>query len=355
MKSKLLSTNSTTKASLFGNMVQKTFYILLLGIWGCNNVPNDEIVITKFPETVDLTSSIISTDPVLLYPESMFIFENQLFVFQSKKDTLFDVFRLSDFKHTNKMGTKGGGPNEFIKPMGKTIQLTDRGFSILDYPFVKMIEVKDNGKLETIETIKAFKTLPVNGFSRINDSLFCSYAFCATGKTGDYEYQMVNRYTKSEKLFSPYPNLSDVSYEGDQRCQIYVKSRAVHPDGRFFVSFYSYFKFFRIYYYTGEIYKEVRVKVAPYESSNLDDWEKRMFYYTNPCATDKYIYVMCYNSNSGDSYPEIQVWDWNGNPIIVYHLDKQIFSYTISETDKKLYATTLENEDKIYIYNLKHL
>jgi hypothetical protein len=341
-------------------MMKKILVGLLLLLCACNtkDVRKEMVVVTDFPKKAELSVSVIKTEPIILYPEQMFITGNQLFVFQSKKDTLFDVFRLPDCMYMYSVGTKGQGPNEFLRPNSGTIQpVNDNEFTVLDYHAVKRVAVKENGTLETVESFTPFKVFPINGYAMINDSLFCSYAFCAMGKTGDFdfEYNMVNRYTKIEKMFSPYPKLTAKNYEGDEKCQIYHKSRIVHPKGHLFASFYFYFKHFRIYNYKGEIIKEISVKTEPYNSDNLEDFEKRKFYFIKPFATDHYIYVMCKHSNAGSHQQELQVWDWDGNPVIQYFLNGDFSTYAISEKYRKLYATNTTNEDEIYTYDLVHL
>lgn len=68
-------------------------------------------------------------------------------VFQSKKDSLFDVFALPNCNYLFSTGRKGQGPDEFIFPIGKTIQTNDSGFTILDANFIKFVSCQSNGAL----------------------------------------------------------------------------------------------------------------------------------------------------------------------------------------------------------------
>jgi hypothetical protein len=293
------------------------------------------------------------TAPVILAPSGIFIMNDRIWVIQIQKDTLFDVFDLHDCSYLYSTGTKGAGPDEFIFPMAQTIQVDRDEFTIFDNIMLKTIEASPNGHIHVKKREKIFSTFPVNGFMKINDSLFCAFADCATGMTGDFEFEFKLKNIRSgeETKFGKYPDLTTRKYQGDQKCQIYYKHSISNSSQGKFATFYSFFKFFRIYSINGESEKEIHVNIEPYGADNLDDWEKRNIYYERPVATSRYIYAKC-DTN------EIQVWDWDGNPIIQYFLEHEFHSFAVSEKTGKLYAIAYsieeENIDKIYVYDVVH-
>jgi hypothetical protein len=328
---------------------------LLIGLpvflFACNlNVSETNMVITEFPEKKEIKTSVIQTEPVILAPDEMFIMNDRIWIFQNKKDTLFDVFDLPDCNYLFSTGMKGQGPNEFIFPTGKTIQADKEGFTILDMNVMKTVTLQTDNSLHTVKSGKIFDQFPVNGFIKLNDSLFCAFADCATGTAGSYEYQLKNLSKEGEIKFSEYPDLTGKKFEGDERCQIYYKYLVANPSERRFAAFYSFFKFFRIYSYEGKLEREIQVKTLPFQSGDVENWEERKLYYGRPFATERYIYALC-------SANEMQVWDWNGNPIIQYDLDKDFFAFAVSEKYKKVYLVCAEetDSDKIYALDLSHL
>jgi hypothetical protein len=313
---------------------KKLFICLAILLSACNfPISQKDIVITEFPIKKEIKASVIQTAPEILAPEQLFILNNQIWIFQGKKDLLFDVFNLHNYSYLYSTGRKGQGPDEFIFPMGGTIQVATNNFTIFDNFVMKTIEVLPDSSLHTLKSEKIFDLFPVNGFTKLNDSLFCAFADCATGTTGIYEYRLKNSASKKEIKFSNYPNLTEKKYEGDQRCQIYYKYLVANPSQGKFAAFYAYFKFFRIYNISGELEKEIHVNIYPYQTDNVEDWEKRNFYYGKAFATEKYIYASC-------SANEIQVWDWEGTPIIQYYLDREFFTFTIYDEQKKLYTVS---------------
>ncbi|GHT23648.1 hypothetical protein FACS189430_07250 [Bacteroidia bacterium] len=215
---------------------------------------------------------------------------------------------------------------------------------------MKTVEILPNRSLHTIKSEKIFDQFPVNGFVKLNDSLFCAFADCATGTTGIYEYKLKNSASKEEIKFSNYPDLTAKKYEGDERCQIYYKYLVANPSQGKFAAFYTFFKFFRIYDINGKLEKDIHVNIPPYQTDNVEDWEKREIYYGKAFATEKYIYAPC-------SATEIQVWDWDGKPVIQYYLDNPFFTFAISEEQQKLYTVSAneENLDKFFVYDLTYL
>jgi hypothetical protein len=322
----------------------------------CNKtVPSKDVTVTEFPVTKELKATVMQTAPVILAPNGIFIINSQIWIIQTKKDTLFDVFNLHDAKYLYSTGIKGGGPEDFIFPQAQTIQVEDDKFTILDHSILKTMEVQPSGSLHTVKRERIFDMVTLNGFLKINDSLFCTFADCATGAEGDFEFEFMLKNISSgkEMKFSEYPDLSVQKFQGDQKCQIYYKYPVANSSKGIFATFYGYFKFFRLYSINNgvfELEKEVHVNIEPYNTDNIDNWEKRNIYYSQPVATDKYIYAPC-------SENEIQVWDWEGNPVIQYFIDIEFSTFTISEKLNKLYAVQYSDDDesidKIYVYDLE--
>lgn len=343
-------TNKNTNISMM-NLKKICIASLMALLLACaSNISEKEVIVTAFPIKKDVKTSTIQTAPVILAPDEMFITDDRLWIFQQKKDTVFDVFSLPDCSYLYAIGNKGPGPNDFIFPIGKTIQAEENGFTIIDVFLMKTVMLKSDSILQTVKSEKIFEQIPINGFTKLNDSLFCAFADCATGTSSDYEYRLMRLPDREEIKFGAYPLLYKTKFEGEERCQIYHKYLAANPSGSKFAAFYSFFKFFRIYSYKGELEKEFHVKIPPYQSDNVENWEERETYYGRPVASDNYIYAPC-SSN------EIQVWDWNGNPIIQYVLDKMFFAFAVSEKYKKIYMVSAEEADvnKIYVFDLVHL
>lgn len=172
------------------------------------------------------------------------------------------------------------------------------------------------------------------------------------GMNSEAEYLLSDSHSKPKEL-APYP---DWDKTGSQEEPIfkYVKNSVLNNDHTRFISFYGYFKRFRILDTDGDIIKNVVVKTPPYEEAIKEEMQNRTIYYHIPPHTNgKYIYVMCKNSTRAeDRIQELQVWNWEGEPIARYDMDRKLTLFTISEKEKKLYAVDGDTEDAIYVYDL---
>lgn len=340
-------------------MQQKKLLILLwlvvvASFSACKTDDNKKTsIIEDFPEEMQPTITVNLTDPVLLAPENMFIMNNQIWVIQRRKDTLFYVFELPDCNYLYSTGTMGQGPNDFIFPIGSTIHATNEGFTILDANIFKSVKPQPDGTLNVTHSVKTFDEMNINGFVKLNDSLYSSFTGCAGSGNSNYEYKIKNIQTKDIFEFSDYPSLSEKEYEGQERCQIYYKHLTANQKQKKLAAFYSFFKYFRIFNYEGDLEREVFVKTPPYESDNLEDYTKRNVYYGPIVSTDQYIYAACL----GKEGKEIQVWDWDGNPIISYSITQSFLTFTVNEKTNKVYLISAreEDENKIFSFNLSYI
>lgn len=329
------------------------FFIFLLIFTACHSNVSDRIVVDEFPLNQVIVPTVMLTDSVILAPDAMFLMNNQLWIFQRKKNVFFDVFDISDYSHLYSVGMKGQGPNDFIFPLGTTIQAENNFFTILDGNILKTVVCPSNREFRIIKSQKTFEQFPVNGFIKLNDSLCCSFADCATNTIGNYEYQMLDMYNGRNYKFSDYPEfLSKKKFDQETRCQVFSKYIVSNPVKKKFASFYNYYKFIRFYSYDRILEKEITINISPFQIDDVENWKERFTFYGKPISTNKYIYVSCY-ANKG----EIQVWDWDGNPIICYCLDRTYSTFTVSEEQNKIYLTSLAENDlnKIYVFEMTHL
>lgn len=141
-----------------------------------------------------------------------------------------------------------------------------------------------------------------------------------------------------------------------QRFMTYIKDCVVHPEGGKFAAFYSRFKRFRMFDDAGHLLRDVDVRIEPFSTDIAEDYKEQWVYYTGtPQLVGDCIYVICVNKKGNDSKPyrsELQVWDWEGEPVACYELDTPVSYFSISPTHQKLYVYNHETEDELYVYDL---
>jgi len=87
------------------------------------------------------------------------------------------------------------------------------------------------------------------------------------------------------------------------------------------------------------------------------------FGFTSLFLTDNYIYTL-FSGMTFDEYREksrmglsedknyLRVYDYKGNLIKVYDTDEDMISIYVDESANKIYATVINNENSIYVYEM---
>jgi hypothetical protein len=331
------------------------FFICFL--FSCKKEKQDVLIITKFPVQENLVASVINIPPINLAPDNIFITDNYLVMASIRKDTIFDFFLLPNCNYQFSAGIKGGGPDDFSTMIDLFyFAPTIKGFNVFFTEKGIYREVEIDKRSKNIYTVNnkrlKFEQLPVQGFHPLgNDRIVYMSGFEKKS-----EFSIFDSKTNKTIFLSPYPKWTGRELEND-RMFTYVKGIVPKPDGEMFAAFYVYFKRWRIYNNEGMLIRDISVKIPPF-SSNLLDIDERYVYYGRIFATNNYLYALCKNKKRNESLPEdnteLQVWDWDGNPVALYNLDKYLFCFTIDEKENVLYGVNRdeENEDKIFKYRL---
>lgn len=165
------------------------------------------------------------------------------------------------------------------------------------------------------------------------------------------------------KYYFKYPidSQSNHIYDSDRiKSSIYQGQIKVKPDNSKFV-YFSMLNHFEIIaidtinHILDNIYTRIPANLPKYsiyidgQSGTLQ--RNTPFYFGYAITTDKYIFVL---NKEGKSYLEdgfnkdysnlLEIYDWNGNLLNSYRLDKQILSMALSSSGKYLYAVSKNEE-----------
>lgn len=329
-----------------------TIFSLLL--FGLNTKLNSQKI--NFPIERSITPNIVEVPPVI-YAQTpgVVLSGNYLVVMRSFSNPLYSVFEVPDCKYLGDFGNLGRGPKEFEIPDARTATETERGFKIFDaikgLLYVDITNFSINKKFTVNQLKLPGELIILNDPIQLNDSLIYGLPYVG----------------KSEKLFVKYNiKSSEVSYFGEYPSFYPKKNREqywgllwrhsiVKPDKTKFAIFFDHFKMFRLYNSSETLEKEVIMEIP----DNLFNPKRKsgnlMIYYSVVKATDEYIYALCMNEHLDElvnSNPTIEIWDWNGNPIAKLYMKNSIFSFDVTNDNKKLYCIDRQITDKIFIYNL---
>lgn len=288
----------------------------------------------------------------------MLIFRNAEF----QRANYYLAYSLPDFKLIKKFGIWGVGPDEFEQPE-LTISANDdsRIGYIYDWANGNYYELCNDFTIKRIDAFKdlAYRTLDVSFF---NDST----AFYLNG--GEEKGRTMYKYTKSKgfpgeaihNLALDPPGVTFFyAYDGSYGYNV-PKNRLVYA--------YKFFREIHIMDMNGKLLRTLKGKDGNRQREDgykawMDNFETP-YYYEYCYTTNKSIYLVYNNGHTlGDFVNKkvkgesiIEQYDWNGNPIQRFVLDKTCQKhFLIDEKEQKIYINVYQEDDPLYIYDVKGL
>jgi len=315
------------------------------------------LIVKSFPLNIELKGSTIKTTVNILNPKGIGISGDKVLIYDNVQKDLFKVFKLPNLEHIYSWGNMGRGPDEFTFIDDNYIRCFDNELELVDHGTLKRFVVNSNCLV--IKSTVELPTLqnPINNMQKINDSFYI-----ANNIFEDVEYEHILIDVKSNRItnkFGKYPDDGLNIKKGIDNYQIYYKSNISNPDREKFIVFYMYFNKIKIYNGHGNIEKIIILEDKEIDKYKIEHRDDNPLYFGIPYATENYFYVLRLNQteneivgNIDNFKPELLIWDWDGNPIANFKLDKPIIRFAVSEKHKKLYATSVMEEDEIYTFDL---
>lgn len=327
--------------------------LLVFVVMSCSGKKNVVYNVTKFPDIQEPIWDTHTFSNSMLLPSALFTTQKHLVVYKQKENYLFDIFNLEPLEYLYSAGTIGTGPDDFGLLDARSFIPRKNEFSVLEAGshVLKQIEITD--KIKIVSTEKIFEQHSAsNGFYPLANNKYVMY-----GNIEDpNEYYIFNKKNKKMIAFGEYPQWTK-NFKPFERFLLGIKNCVTHPDGKLFAAFYGRMKHIRFYNDEGVLLHDISVNISPFINNiSSQNPEELATFYLSPQATSKYIYVLCSNrlsrKESTTPIQELQVWSWDGTPVISYKLNKPVSLIAISETHQKIYAIDQENENQIYTHTL---
>lgn len=338
----------------------KRIYIILLVVLELLTACKEKATNTKltFPEETILSKSEYHIDDDQLGKiDGIQSNDSSLIVFDAHSGKSYTLFDLMTGKYIGRFGEIGQGPGEI--PLGCIGQLNNNTYTahLLSAGFIAQYRMDSlrtniNSKPKTSTKIQfQFGDVYLSKAIPLNDSTFMG----AGVYNGKYQYVLFNNknqildystevYNTYDQNFNRYHKM--ISSEGTLR-----KSPSKN---RFVYSLYysDNLDIFEIADNKINIIKLIRER-----NPLLEPKQNGTFVTANPnldcpigyidiAVGDSNIYALHSNQKATSQYSSdiIRVFDWDGNPVKVYKLDKQAYFISINEKLNKLYAA-IKNEE----------
>ena len=288
----------------------------------------------------------------------MYATDDYLVIFPSStRGNAFRYFNLDDLHLVLEGGNFGEGPDSLNISFFYNYIHPGEGnhFTLIDDRSFKRIDMEGGQvKITKTETIQTPMNMPANNYSKIDDNVYC---ISNIDITRSYEFILFDKEGENSTWISPYPKWANIKKE-ELPLITYISAVVPNPALKRFMVFYAKFRRVRMFDSKGNLLKDISVefpfKFPPYEETDIElarinqKTPPIMLSYSIPYADDKYIYVICYNAKTSDTNKstELQIWNWNAEPVAVLNLDKGLRQFTISKEKRRLYATDPLNADE---------
>lgn len=291
----------------------------------------------SIPNEIEVVADSILIDHNIYASNRMFIVGNKVVVYERNAERVFSVFELPSFKFLYDFGEKGHGPNELLS-IENSFHEQNNGFRLFEIETNKVRDVALNDRNASLDSSYALKVNKIGlnrfVFLRDKENVYLSddekYEYCLLQKDG------------KEKYFGNYPENLLPEKDGEPKFFIYNKHTAGKPDGRMFVAFYAYIRMCRIFDNAGNMLHENLLELP----EKTEEEHKTIEYPEPPYVTNENIYII----HKTNGYDELEIWNWEGKLLALYHLDKRLKTITVA--DNTLYGFSQDNPCVVYKYNL---
>jgi len=313
----------------------------------------------SFGDIIELKGMSVPVNEIFRVSETQMLVKDSLLIVKNRyMDDHFMVYSLPDFRFLHSLGRAGRGPEEFQFPKLIKSHNNDVLFYIFELTQNKIYYV--NIDFEINPLISSLPNDSGSMFSskqieKISDSTFIFVESTPKGKE-IFDLKFMDNGSYVSEIY----NLSFI--DNIRNWAVYTGDFGVNPKTTRMVYAYKYFK--RLKFIDTEsmesrtiIFKEYENKLPDF-SDILGPHNKT--HYWGLSAQEKHVYLLysgrtpidVLNENRKSSgYIYVEQFDWNGNPIRKFKLDRWGY-FCINEDEDTIFLMSNVDEHPFYVYKL---
>lgn len=347
-----------------------TIFLCFIVSISCKNsrVYKNQIKYVKNIETINLEGQSINIKNIF-EPNSIVIKDSFLIILDSKSEYCFHIFNANTFKPVAQFGRKGRGPDEFMDPViinevvntyspERYISVFDRVRRRLSYIYLSELlgtfDYKIKSELLPTEMLKVSNII----FKNDSTALYIPHEEGNPGRFSIYNF-------KNESLvYTPYlPTLGFKVHQNNLYPIYATSSFCTNKSKNKFVAIPALLGELDFYTLSGK-YIHTTVIERRQEIRNAKNAELLFnipgvyYYFSNLVSVDDQIYALIlrkeYPEFSSVSNSNIYVFDWDGNPLVCFSLDREISHMAYDPNSKSFIAYSPKDVDLPFIkYDVK--
>lgn len=303
---------------------------------------DSHVQVTVFPETKQLLAEKVFVEEIFAADFVEKAGDN--FVISSTKtDTTLFLYATPTLKFKSATGLKGEGPNE-VKMFPMFCHTLDEDFLyIRGYePYsIRKIKLQEDGSFSFVGMYH-LDGGEYNFMNVIKDSLLVYY---------EGNHLTVTKYDLKNKV-----KLGEIKKETDSHNESYYYSNRglISANDSFVVYPYIYKKQIDIYR-VDDFNLVKRISDGnKYPAPSIRDAKNITYHYFNVYAGSKYFYALYMGHKADENFSDrtLEVYDYDGNPIVKYTFDIIPHYFAVDEKEGYIYATNSNYEDYLLRYKL---
>lgn len=315
---------------------------------GCQKTPNKRICLDSI-ELLQATFDVHNIDSMkILNPRNIFYFNNYVILMEHNNEPIFSFWSPDSLTYKFSDGYKGSGPNELIDPYTDYFTKSDSSFYILDSNIEREFKLKGN-KIHFINGQALIFPDAINRLVRVDKDVYIM-----AGLTNGIDKAEHTKCTPDgNRSFGEYPTKG--IDDGIQQFFFDTKFTAGKMGEKTIWDFYFYHNLIRQYSIDGELLQEVSLDLKEEHENTVSmlSSDRIIEYWNRVVVEGDYIYVLFHDKeHRSKDAPELQKWDWDGNLIARYQLDKYYNHYAISDKGILYAMDVFDHPYEVYTYDL---
>lgn len=323
--------------------------------------------IIELPKAELLTGTDLPEIEVLTNHNVRLTVVDTFLIIQKREESIVQVFSTKTHNKLLEFGKAGRGPNEFIRPsLMKQTSVSSKNYSpiikIYDFQRKKLMEVNllsaiSGEEIPPLMTVPGDNFLPYLHF--INDEFYL-----ASPDSREFRFVLRDLKKGSEIRIPFIPELPFDVPKSAIGVIFSANATVVNLEKEMFVTAPMLLGELNFFNLKGQLIKSVvfqdREKFKDELSQGTGAVNKTKYQIAQFDSDEDHLYALNYNSsisdfNKGVAEPQIQVFDWNGNPKKVFSLGAEmITSFALDKENKRIYTYSPSNEKSpIAYFNLK--
>ena len=309
-----------------------------------------------FGELIELQGTSHPLEQVFKVQETQLLAKNDtLFIKNKVGDNYLMAFSLPGFNHIKTFGRQGKGPGEFTNPSIIPGEIPGRLLTLY----------KMNGKVYYVD--KSFDILDSQIAFDTKRQLYDQSKICAASE-GEYYYvgvapvaKEIYRYSAKDSV--PETSIKQLSVKGFNGWAAYTGYLGANIEKDRLVFAYKYFKKIVFTDLKGSVERvidfDTGVKTEKQNNVSMLG-PSSVTYYWGLSAQKDYVYllysgrtplVVTEELRDGPGYIYVEQFDWNGNPIRRFKLDRWGY-FCVDDKEESIFLASITDENPIYSYRL---